>query len=218
MNASTKAIQGNQNDSEAKEETTENQEIVSNSELKSHPVFQKLTSRLAAFERAEQERRQQEESAAAAAAREQEEAQMKALEEENRFKEIIALKDKTLESVHAEHQRELNHLMLKNELMRAGFKNDYFLDGAIGRFKGTKEDIPSYLETVLSDEGNKAYLAAQNPEQSHVPPSTPGVANANAIVPVETLKAWEQSDDRDLRNKARIELRKYREKHGGYPY
>jgi len=217
MDATNQAAQGTtQEPSENRE--TDSQEIISNSELKSHPVFQKLTARLSQYEKAEQERRQQEEAAAAAAAREQQEAEMKALEEQNKFKEIIALKDKTLEQLQAEHTRELNTLLLKNELVRSGFKNDYFLDGVISRFKGTKEDIPSFLEVVMSDEQNKAYIAAQSSSESYTPPSIPGVANANNIVPVETIKAWEQSSDRELRQKARIELRKYREKHGRYPY
>lgn len=218
MDATIQATQGSQTEPNAKTETTDNQEILSNSELKSHPVFQKLTAKLSSYERAEQERREQEEAAAATKAREQQEAEMRALEEQNKFKEIVSLKDKTIEQMRAEHQRELNHLVLKNELVRAGFKNDYFLDGVIGRFKGAKDDIQGYLETVLSDEQNKAYLSVQNSEQSYSPPSTPGVANANATIPVETLKAWENSSEKELRNKARTELRKYREKHGKYPY
>lgn len=218
MDATQQAAQENQQNPEANNDSTDSNEILSNSELKSHPVFQKLAAKLSAYERAESERHKEETERQAQKEREKQEAELAALAEQSRFKEIIELKDKTLDELQSKHERELNNLILKNELVRAGFKNDYFLDGVASRFTGKKDDIASFVETVLSDEQNKAYIAAQSSEPSYTPPSTPSTANANVTVPVETLKAWEKSDDRALRTKAREELRKFREKHGKYPY
>lgn len=184
---------------------------ISNADLKAHPVFQKLTSQVAAYERAEQERREE-------AAKAAQEAEIKALEDQKRYDEVIKLKDQEIQATVEKFQNELLTLNLKNELVKAGFHNDHFVKGVVSDFQGTQEEIDSYVQSVLNDEKNKPFLASSQNQQSYVPPSTPGVASMNDTVPIETLKAWENSSDREERIKARAYLSKYRQANGKYPY
>lgn len=176
---------------------------VDNNAVKNSPLFQKLAQQLADRERADQERADAEAQAAA-------EANQKALIEQGRFEESLALKTAELESVKEKHSRELLEIQIKNRLYKAGFGNDTFINGAVLGYNPEDGDIDSYVSAIESDESNNPFKTAQVFKPN--PPNGTHVSNVSVTTSHEDLKQLSKSDSAEVRAQARAQLRKNFEK------
>ena len=192
---------------------------ISNAELKAHPVFQKLASKLSSYEQREAERKAEAQQKAEAEEVAKRDEELKTLEEQSRFKEALEMREREIEKIRADSQTKIVGLKLENQLIAEGYKNKYFLKGVISDFKGDEDAIAEYVKAITDDESNKVYMGGASEERSLTPPPGVGsVSQTSKTMPVETLKAMEKSADREERIKARKILREYRNKHGKYPY
>lgn len=217
----TEALNNDQSD--ANKGTEDSANVISNADLKSHPVFQKLASKLANYEKAEDERRDAERRQAEEAEVKKRDEELKKLEEESRFKEALEMRERELEKVRNDARKQILGLKLENSLIGEGYKNPYFLKGVISGFDGDEAALQDYVQKITNDEANRIFKESQAAgatidEPGLRPPSAGNVAQTSTTMPVEKLRAMEQSSDRNERMKARQILKEYREKHGKYPY
>ena len=106
------------------QETEQSQPTISNADAKSLPWVQQMAEKLAAYERSEKERTETEANLA-------KQAELKKAEDEQRWQDVIKMREAELEQVKGEHQKQMLAMNLKTELMAAGFNNRVFMQGAI---------------------------------------------------------------------------------------
>lgn len=167
---------------------------LTNADVKSDPLFKKVTGELAelksqiAAEKAEQTKAQ-------------EASEMERLKEAGKYEEAIKLNADRLERMEAQHKADLLKRDLTTELIKAGAKNDMFLKGVIADYDG-ETDIAEYVQSLTSSDDHKLFFGSL--EQSRqTQPAPKGVApNGNADLTWQQVKAMEQSDDPKQRAKA----------------
>lgn len=190
-----------ENKTEQQEQTQEQQEQqeLSNNDVKSHPLFQKLTEQLSEFQRKEQERAAAEEKAAR-------EAELKKAEEEGKWQDIVKMREQEIENLRASYAKDMLERDLKTELVRAGFSNDVFLKGAIGSYSGDPEGVTEYVEQLKADAGNAVFLnqAQQAANSTPAPPSTPTITGTK--LSDAKIVAMEKSSDPAERAQARAHI------------
>jgi hypothetical protein len=175
---------------------------LSNSDVRGHALFQKLTSEVAEM-RAEIKKRDDAEQAAKTAAEE-----AKLLEEKN-FTELLASKEEgykkelaSLKQQIGDKEKLITERDLKIALTGKGFQNETFLNGAIAGYDSeTHGDFAKYAETLAADEMNAAFLnqIQRGPKVPDVhAPNTPTIK----LTPAE-LQAQLKSDDPKKRAEAR---------------
>jgi len=176
--------------------TDNNQEpVVSNSDIKKSPLFQKLAEENARLKAAEDKRRQDEAAAAT-------EAERKKLEGKQRYEEALATQKSDFEARIAKLERQNTEKDLTNELLRTGFKNSVFNAGAIKGFDPDKSTVEEYVKALAEDEANKIFLHDEKgalPRRGDVPTPT---ASTRKMSPAE-LKAALHDKDPKIRATAR---------------
>ncbi len=177
--------------------------------FKDDPKYQAMSKQLAEYQRAETER-------ADADALAEREAAEKKLRDEGKFDELATNHASELAAMKSLHEKTLLEMSLKTELIKTGFSNDMFVNGAISAFSGANDEIAAYVETLKGDEANKAFLAGSDNRTVHTPPSaTPsGGGSPNW----EQVKADLDSPDRQTRITARAKVTAHREQTGNYPF
>lgn len=181
---------------ETTQETTEETEqpTISNSDVKNHELFLKVTEELSQLRREKQEQAEAKEKA-------EREAAVKKAEEEQNWKALVEMREKELDQVKAQHNQQLLTMSLRAELARAGFNNDVFLRGAIAAYDGDADDVSDYVASLVADEGNKPFMASAQTPSAPTAPSTPTVTGG--IVNKAKVVAMEKSSDPAERAKAR---------------
>jgi hypothetical protein len=182
---------------------------LSNADAKNLPWVQEMGKELKAL---------REEKAARLAAEEQsrKEAEIKKAEAEGRYEDAMKAKQAEIDSINAKYKTELTQRDVTAELLKAGFKNETFLRGAVTGYDAEKSTIADYVAELAKDEANKMFLGEAVAPVLTPPTGSPGTGPPKALT-VEQLHALENSTDREERKKAREYLRQYREKHGKYP-
>lgn len=189
-------------ETEATPEPASSEPGLSNSDVKSHPLFKKLTSQLSEMNSKFEQRETAEKAEKTAA------EQAKLLEEKN-FTELLTVKENEfkaklaeLEQANAEKEKLITKKDLTIALTGKGFQNETFLDGAVARYNAEKHgDFTAYADALASDESNAALLNAAV-AKSKVPdvrvPTTP-----TATMTPKELKAMLHHKDLEKRAAAR---------------
>jgi len=149
---------------------------LSNSSVKSSPLFLKVTRELGELK---------------ALVADREAAEIKVKEEEaiqkataaGEFEKAIELHTQKLEALERKHSKEILDRDLTTALVKAGAKNDVFLKGAVSSFDGAT-DISEYVKMLSENEENGAFFGdTETQRQIHRSPS--------AVAP-SGLKSWDQ--------------------------
>ena len=180
------------------------------SSFKNDPKYLAMAKQLSEFQRMESERKE----ADAAAKREAEE---KRLKDAGLFDELTAKHKAELESIQSQHSKMLLEMNLKTELIKTGFQNDIFVNGAIKIYDAdTHGDIAAYVASLAADEANKALLAGTEGRTVHTPPGkTPTPGGMAGTLTGEQLKTMRKSDNPEERTRAIEYIRKYNDKNDG---
>jgi hypothetical protein len=203
--------------------TTENQETTETTEtteteskplpterFEKGPKYEAMSRQLAELQREKASRVEAEKTA-------QREAEEKALRDAGKFDELAAKHAADMEEIKSGHAKEILSGNLTNELLKAGFSNDMFVNGAIQGYDAeTHGDVAAYAATLAADEGNKAFLAA--PTGRTVEPA-PGMTPAGGgSANWDQVKIDTESTDRKTRIDARAKVTAHRQKTGEYPF
>ena len=146
------------------------------------------------------------------------EAEEKALRDAGKFDELAAKHAAELEAIKGHHDKTLLEMSLKTELIKTGFQNDIFVNGAIKSYDaGTHGEISAYVAALAADEANKALLAGVEGRTVYTPPGkSPSPSGSGGELRGEALRAAASSEDPQIRLKA-IEIKKaYFDKHGTF--
>ena len=188
------------------------QDDLSNADVKSNPLFLKVTKELAELRRAEEER-------AAAQDREQRDAALKLAQEEKRYEDALKLHREDADRELSELRNKALFAEIKATLLSKGAKaSDGFYKVAMAEYDPEKHTSLDALADYLKTSEMYSQFFVSNQRAPLVPPSGQPVSSAmNANW--DEVKTWETSNDKTLRAKARTLLREYREQNGGkYPY
>lgn len=176
------------------EVTTEEKPELSNGEVKSHPLFQKLTEQLSEYQRKEQEARENEE-------RSRKEAELKKAEEEQNWKKLIELREQELEQTKSHYEKKFLDMQLENAISKE-FNNSVFIKGAMAGFTGSPDDIAEYVASLREMPENAVFLNTQQTQPNiPSPPNTPKVTGG--VINEGKVLAMEKSSDPQERAKAR---------------
>lgn len=175
-------------------ETEEEKPAISNSDVKNHELFVKLTKQLADYQRKEKAEKENAEKAAR-------DAELKKAEEEQNWKKLIEMREQELEQTKAQHAKELLDMQLKAAIS-ADFNNPVFVKGAMASFDGDMDSISEYVESLKADPINAGFLkSAMSAPNAPNPPSTPTVTGGK--LSEAKLVAMEKSSNPAERAKAR---------------
>jgi hypothetical protein len=148
---------------------------------------------------------------------ERKDAELKKAEEEGRYQDIIKAKDAEFEAFKAQSKRQLLEVNLTSEMIKVGFGNDLFINGAIQSYDAdTHGDVSAYAASLASDEGNKHFLNSAGGRT--VQPAPGAVPSGGGNDNWDQVRADLEGPDRDKRIAARAKLTAYREKNGEYPF
>jgi len=181
----------------------DNGEKMSNPDVKTHPLFLKMTSQVAELNKKIEERDAADKESKTKA------DQSKLLEEKN-FTELLASKESefkakltTLEQQLTEKDQQITKKDLKIALTGKGFANETFLNGAVAGYDlETHGDFAKYAETLAADEANAAFLnSMQTPRKGRPNANVPNPPTVT-LTPAE-LNAQLKSDDPKKRAEAR---------------
>ena len=198
-----------QNQSE-QEEQLETQEQPASERFKDDPTYKAMAQQLADLRRKEQERMEAEEKA-------RKDAEIKELESRGQYEAAIKAREDELESLKNQHAAELQQRDLTAELLKAGFSNEMFMRGAVANYNQESGSILEYVQGLVGDESNAAFLSKSAPAREPLDPP-PSVGSVGKKPNWDQVKVWEQSENREERIKARGILAEYRKEHGKYPY
>jgi len=181
-------------------ESNNNQEqVLSNSDIKKSPLFQKLAEENARLKAADEKRRQDEAASAT-------EAERKKLEGKQRYEEALAAQKSEFEKRIADLEKQTTEKDLTNALLRANFKNPTFQRGAIAGYSAEKGSIEDYVKALSEDESNKIFLdnlKADAPKRGDVPTPT----SSTKLMSPAKLKAALKNKDPKVRSQAREQAR-----------
>ena len=181
----------------------------SNSDAKKLPWVREMASELAELRREREERIAAEQQAA-------KEAEVKKLEDEKRWQEIIDMQKKELEETKTSFQKELFIRDIKASLLSAGFGNDYFINGAINNYSPDMGSIEEYVESLKNDESNQSFLAGARQDAPPITPPSVGKVTGKSFSKAQ-LDAMEHSDDPEQKQRWREYATEYYRKHGKFP-
>lgn len=188
----------------------ETQSTLSNADVKSSPLFQKLANKLAEFQRKEEERTAAEAQAAA-------DAEAKRLADAGRLEEVQELHKKQLEDLQGQHAKKLLSMSVESELVKAGFSNTKFLAGSVLQYNAEEDGSPEeYAKKLAEDDANKALLAGTN-RQVLTPPQKQPVSGSKGSYTVDQIRAMQKSDNPEDRQKVRTYLSDYLQNNGELP-
>ena len=175
-----------------------------NTQAKELPWVKEMASELTTL-RAERAERQ----------RVEDEAKQKKLEEEGKFKEALQV-EKDRASKAEQNALSAN---IKAALHAKGAKvTDGLVKVAVAEYDSEKhESFDLFADSILKDENYAGFLPTAQEEPGKPKPPVKASTGDNSV-PIEQVKTWEKSTNRDDRQKARDFLRTYRLEHGKYPY
>ena len=172
---------------------------LTNGQIKASPLFQNVTSELAAL-RAEKADREADEEAANA------KAEQDSLAAKGDFESALKIKDEQLKTQQEEFGAELLQRDLRLELSNAGFKHQMFVKGAVADFTGTADDVSDYVGKLAADDANKMFLSAA--QQRQTLPETPRAPGAAASMTLEEARrVAKESTNQDVRHQARMVIK-----------
>jgi hypothetical protein len=185
---------------------------ISNQDLKSNPVFQKVTTELAQLRQEKADRDAQEQEAKDAAER-------KKLEDAGKYEEAIALRDAQLKEQADKHAKDILQRDLKLELINNNFTNKTFIKGAITSFDGEPDTIGDYVKELAALEENKIFINDGKAKRNPLPETPPAGGSVGAMSVEEARIKAKQSEDPKVKAAARKVLaaefdRLYNEKNG----
>lgn len=194
------------------ESTGEQADDLRNADIKSHPLFVKMTKQLSALQQAEAERQ-------AAADKAKREAKIAEAQAKGEFEKALQLKDE-------EYTRELS--VLKAQVLKKDLTTELLGVGFTARaakflateYDAEKHESPeAFARACVEDEGNAQFLSAPASDpRKPSPPNASPVSGTTGKINWEEVRAWETGDDPEKKKKARELLRKFREETGRYPY
>jgi hypothetical protein len=189
---------------EEKNENLEYQKGVTNSEVKNHPLFAKLTADLAEKERRLQIIEDEKKRA-------EQEAEIKKAESEADYKKALELRDQQLKAEKEKYEKEIQSRDIQTELIKLGFKNSKFLRGCVADYDG-KTPIGDYVK-LLAEE-NKDLL--DSVVRTVIPaPNTPNAQGTNNTYSLDQLKEMEKSKDPKQRQIVYDYIYEFSKSHGG---
>lgn len=173
---------------------------LSNSAIKNSPLFQKVTSQLAALQNEKNEREQKEADAAS-------KAEQDALIAKGDFEKALSLRDETIKAMETRHAADIMQRDLKAELYNAGFKNETFVKGAIGSYDGAADGIGDFVSQLAGDESNAMFLGGAAPKRE-VLGGTSNISISGGAMSLEKLRqlATDKSSTPEKRSEARMAL------------
>ncbi len=175
--------------------------------FKDDPKYVAMSKQLAEYRDADTARKEAETTA-------KREAEAQKLKDEGRFDELEANHVKELDTMKALHDKAMLEMKIRNELLKVKFENDIFINGAIVAYNAEEfGNVSAYVETLKSDEANKAFLAGSDGRTVHTPPAaTPGGTTAGEIRG-QKIREYADSDDPEKIKIARDIKKAYFDKH-----
>ena len=172
---------------------------ISNNDVKGHPLFKKLTQelsserkinseiseRLAILEKAESER-------------EAKKLETKKKYDEALEKRIEQAQKEAREKWEAEQSVKDKIAEARLQLVKAGFKNEKFVKGALADFDPSKTSAEEFAKSILDDESNKPFLDAGK-GSGHTPDPHPTPRSGSKLLtPAEIQTLRESGDAKDI--------------------
>lgn len=189
------------------EPTPETRELT-NHDVKSDPLFQKVAGELSALKAQIAEAQQAEQAA-------KEQAELEQAKKAGEFEKVLEMNARKLEQMEAQHRAELLKRDLTTELVKAGARNEVFLKGAIAAYDG-ESDISEYVRALTESDDHKPFFGQL--EQSRQTKQEPrGVAPSGNASSWAQIRAMEKSDDPKQRAEAGRLILDYAKKHGEMP-
>jgi hypothetical protein len=192
-------------------ETTEEQAAeFSNSDVKNHPLFQKLTGELAALQRADFERKE-------AAAQAEKQALLEKAKSEERYEDALRIQQETAAAeVEALKQTALAAEMKAALLAQGAKASQGFFKVAMAEYNAeTHGDVETYAESLKANEEYSVFFADQS-RQALAAPGKLSAPGNSAVLTREQLRALEQSDEPEKRLQAINYKQAYFERHGSF--
>jgi len=181
--------------------------------LREHPAF------LAVKEQAVKERQAREALEARLAEIEASETQRKKaaeqaeLEAKGNYEEALNRLRAESEAKEREWKMQLTEQQIRAEMARVGGVDELLIRGAVAGY--TEGDVAEYVAALR--EKNPRLFAEQGITRASSP-AQGSSSGAKTMPSIDEVKAWEASDDKDKRARAREFLAAYRREHGAYPY
>ena len=201
---------GQQSTQHGTQEPQQNEQQLSNADVKSHPVFQKVASELAEYRQREADKKAADEKAKIDAERQK-------LEAEGKYEDAIKMRDKQIEELQASHKKELLQRDLKAELYKS-FDNEIFVNGAIGGYQGDSDGVADYVNGLLENEQNKVFMRSQQGQPRETLPEPQGSGSGGSQMSVDDAKRLsKETNDPKVKQQAWKVLEDYYDKHGRMP-
>jgi len=145
-------------------ESTEKKSELSNSDVRNHPIFLKVTGEL-------DDLRKRVAASEEAAKKKADEEALKKAEEEGQLKSALESKIKEMESLVASHRSEIENInnshakeireaTLRSEFIKRGCSNETFIKGAILSY--SDGDLVEFVTSLASDEANSVFFAVDS--------------------------------------------------------
>lgn len=180
----------------------------SNRDVKDSALFQKVTAELLELKQRDAERLEADKSARA-------KAEQDRLESEGKYKEALELREKEFENLKAQHQKDVLQRDLKTELIRKGFNNEIFMNGAMAAFSGDADSVADYVSELAASDSNKMFLSSA--PQRNILPAANGVNASDSVVDGSKLFELAKSKDSETKAKAQKALQDYYKTNGRFP-
>ena len=172
---------------------------LSNSDVKAHPLFKKLTQELAEERKANKATLERLDALETAENR----RATKAAEAKKDYQEAL---DKRIDQAKKDARKEWDaeqaikdkRAAAKLELVKAGFKNERFLKGALSDFDPGNQTAEEFAKSLMEDDSNKPFLdTGKGPGKPPDPHPTPR-SGSKLLTPAEiqALRASSNPDDR----------------------
>lgn len=159
---------------------------LSNADVKAHPLFQKLTQELADERKASKTVMKRLEALEAA----DNERKTKALEAEKDYESAAQKRaDKAVADAKKEWEATASADAAKAEaklqLVKAGFKNERFLKGALADFDFENQTAEEFAKAIAEDDSNKQFLESASKAQKKPDPYPTHQSGAHIMTPAE---------------------------------
>ena len=200
-----------QESAEQKVDTSEQVSVISNSEAKKLPWVREMAAKLKALETRETERAEADKKAKADAELE------KATAAKDYEKALELQKATSLEEINTLKSNALNAEMKAELLSKGAQLTDGLLKVAVAEYDPEKfESIADFATSLKEDDVYKSFFSDSTTRE--VKEDLPGSKVTGGKTDWNQVKAWEKSNDRAERQKAREILADYRKVHNKYPY
>jgi hypothetical protein len=197
-------------ENETTEPTEPTVETTPEPSFKEDPKYQAMAKQLAELQTERTARVEADKTAKKTATEAKRKREDKALQDAGRFDELKARYDENLENVEVGHAKAILKMNLVNELVKVGFKNDNWLNGAVGSYDAeTHGDIASYVSAL--SESDKEHLVGADGRKTHTPPGAAPVTGSTVPLRGDRLKQYRTSDDPEKRKQAYAVMEKWLE-------